>query len=487
MFIAIILTLSFLVKIPFLGAPLVGYFGSYQCVNAMMSEMMAEKGWQAVFAPQINILLSGEPAYHLLYFPFGSFFAFVMNQIAGPIDFWGRFQSAFFMAASGYLLYLIVQRIADKKTALIAALLFSFFPMNLVMGINFQNESIAIFLLLLSFYFNLTKKTILSGLMLSLAMVARIHIILIGPAFIASYLLEKRPLKDYVIFGLSSFIALITWYAYQYQIGLHHTEYVMTSLFNQAGDGRILKHPLLGQSAFYLRVADYILFRSMTPVVIPFALITLFRLRKNFAVWAVWAVGALSCIFLLPQKTNDHPFYLITLLPPMAVMAAVTIRKMLINKRKALFFLTAVFFLFSLRYYIPPAWSSWNPTAVRIKAIGLNIRALTLSEDFIAASHMTSPELLFYTGRKGWPFDIRMDEREFDNRVYLNTVRKKGYGDLIKWVEYLKSQNAKYLVISELDVLNNKQYFKEYLQKNYREKLNQELNYAIYDLQSETT
>lgn len=482
MAIALILAAAFLIKIPFLTAPLIGYFGSYQCTNAMMARNLMERGWSDLFIPRVQILLNGEPALHLLYFPFGSFAAFLGSGAGfGTIDFWGRFQAAAFMLLSAYLLYRIALHFYSRREALTAAFLFSFFPMNLIMGINFQNEAAAVFFMLAAVLLVLRRNIFAGSLLFSLAMIARIHFLPAGLVFLTLLILNKNRLRDYFLFAFGSLSLLCAWYAFQYHLFQTESAHVMTSLFSQAGDGRILKHPLLLDAAFYLRVLDYIFLRSMTPLAVPLALAALAGGGRKSWIWTTWIAGALACVFLLPQKVNDHPFYLLPALAPFAVLASLGLTRFRDRPRiTAVFF--SMFILLALRYYIPPAWSSWSPEALRIREIGAAVRQQAEADALIIASSGTSPELLYYTGHKGWPFDLRMDERTFDNRLYLNSVLEKGYGDLQSWTEYLRTQNARYLIITDTALLARKEAFAGYLNENFNRVQNPELGFVIYDL-----
>jgi len=149
---ALILTVSFLIKIPVLTAPLTGHFGSYQAMNAMMSEMIRLDSIRTILIPRVFLLMDGKPALHLLYYPFASFFVAVAKFFfGGGTDFLGRFQAAFFVALAGAFLYPVARSFLERRAALLAVLIFSFSPMTLVSGVSFQNEAIAIFFLMASF------------------------------------------------------------------------------------------------------------------------------------------------------------------------------------------------------------------------------------------------------------------------------------------------------------------------------------------------
>ena len=484
----LILISAFIVKIPVLTAPIIGYFGSYQAVNAQMAEMMLQSsGFADFMIPKLAMLVEGKPGLHLLYYPFGSFFAFLAQSLAGgEIDFWGRFQAAFFMLGNGYLVYTIAKHYYAERTALLACFLFSFFPMNLLMGINFQNESVAIFLLLSTFVFLHRRSSgaaAIAGLCFSLAAIARIHFILVFPAFFLFLILKKRGWFQATLFCLCSGILLFAWYGFLYSVFKESPDSVNTSIFSQAGDGRILNHPLIRESRFYASLFDTLVLRSMTPVGFVFLLIGCMRAKWESIVFYIWLLAGLACAILFPQKVFDHPFYLIFILPPAAMIAAEEIFK--IATKKKYFILTLmVFFLFSLRYYSPSAWSSWAPEAVAVRQMGREVEAITKPHEFVIASNSTSPEFLYYTKRKGWPFDLQMARRKLENRVYIRNAQKSGYGNPIQWLEYLKSQGAAYFIVTEPVLLNKQESFAEYLTSKYSVIDQTNPDMIIYDLRS---
>jgi len=149
----LILSLGFLVKLPALGQPLTGHFGSYQAMVAMMGEMMVKGLPGSLLVPRTFLIIDGLPAYHLLYYPFGALAAVVMRSLfGGELDLWGRFQAAVFVFGAGWAMFHIARKFVEERTALLAAFLFTFSPMVLVSGISFQNEAVALFFLTFSFW-----------------------------------------------------------------------------------------------------------------------------------------------------------------------------------------------------------------------------------------------------------------------------------------------------------------------------------------------
>jgi hypothetical protein len=178
---------------------------------------------------------------------------------------------------------------------------------------------------------------------------------------------------------------------------------------------------------------------------------------------------------------HDHPFYLIAGVPAAAVLAAVTIEGML-SKASGRVFVggTVIFILFALRFYIPPAFFS-QKQGMHIPAIGKKIQEITNKNDKIVASYGSSDALLYYAHRFGWSFDIQMATHPLERQKRHEAKIANGYGDPVKWLEYLRSQEAKYFVVSEPEIFQREKTFFDYMQTKYRLAAEDE-SFRMYDL-----
>ena len=121
-FAVLIIAAGFIVRYPALRHPLVGHFGSYQTLNAMMAENISLNSWDGLLVPKTTVLMHGKPALHLPYYPFGSLAAAAAKAIfGGSMEFWGRFQASALMAVCGLLVYGIARHFYDAACSLIAA------------------------------------------------------------------------------------------------------------------------------------------------------------------------------------------------------------------------------------------------------------------------------------------------------------------------------------------------------------------------------
>lgn len=454
---ALILGSALFIKLFFLPAPLLGHFGSYQVTNAMMAERMLDGGAANFFIPRTNLILDGKPAMHLLYYPFASLFAAGIHAVTGiRIDFLGRLQAALFMLLSGWLIALIGRRLFNERAGLAAAFLFSFFPMNLILGISFQNESLALFLMLAGFTVCLTPSAVsafMGGLCFSLALIARIHFITAAPFFAFLYLFGfGRPrFRELFLFAAAALAPLSAWYAHLWILQHQFPDSVQTSMFSQAGDGRILKPSLLLNGAFYKRLSEVILGSWMTPVVLPIVLAAAAAVKsKEEKLLLAGLAGTLTVIVLLPQKVNDHPFYLAHSLPFAAMLAAGWIDRHLLRRRIGTLVMTAAFLLFTLRFFLPPALSAYRE-AVDVVGLGKAADRIIPTDSFLIAQHGSAPDLLYYSGRKGGT--LMLENRSPD--------------ELAADFSELLSRGADYLLISEPEKLRSHRLFSLFLDETY--------------------
>lgn len=482
----LILAGSFLVKLPFLSSPLLGYFGSYQIVNAMMAQMMLRDKLASFLIPQATILLEGKPALHLLYYPFAALAAAVAKFLfGGSLDFWGRAQASVFVLLAAILLYQIVLKIFNRKSvALSAAFIFSFSPMILIEGISFQNEAAGVFFLVLAAWL-LLRQTLpavfLSGIVFSLALTARLHFILIFPAFLLALLLLRVSWIKILLFLAASAVPLTAWYGHTYFLG-QGSDHVMTSLFLQMGDGRLGNVNWFFKIEFYERLFEILTGPWIGVLFLPFLVLGVLDINREKLPFILWLAGSLATAVILPQKVFDHPFYLIGGVPAAAVLSAVSLDPFIRRFRKpvAVFFLGAAF-LVSMRYFLPPAASA-RLEDQEVLTFAEEVKQFSAPGDRIIAQHGSSPDLLYYSGRQGWPFNLQMTESRERPGFYQRMVAR-GYGTPMTMLEYLKTQGARYLIISQPEKFYAQPEFADYLKQRYPQKTMPHSTLLVFELE----
>ncbi|MCM8776275.1 MAG: glycosyltransferase family 39 protein [Candidatus Omnitrophica bacterium] len=481
----LILLAGVLVKVPALSQPLLGYFASYQMFNAMMAEMMIRDPRQALLVPTTLMILNGPPALQLLYYPFASLCAAAGTMcFPGSIEFWGRTQAMLLTLASGWAVFDLAKRYFGERIGLLAAMIFTFSPMGLISGISFQNEAAAIFILLLSFLSGGTSRAwrdFLSGGLFSVTLILRLHFIGVLPALVWAIFAQNFTWRRLLFFLLGVVIPVTAWFSFVYHVEIKSNS-VLTSLFSQMGEGRFLVQNLLRSPKFYVRIFDLLMAQWVTPLLFPFLVLSCLSYHRLRLPFLLWLLGALATIVLLPQKVYDHPFYLISGLPAASILTACLFYDFM-NRfpKKVLVLFLGFFVAVSLRYYLPPILTI--PTgASKIQQIGKHVEMMTQPEDRIVASYGQSVELLYYCRRMGWSFDLQMATRKMpDQKRYRDRIQK-GYGDPIQWLERLRSEGARYLVIGEPEQFYQNHEFSDYVDKTYPEIAAGSDLFRMYDL-----
>ncbi|MBI3316934.1 MAG: glycosyltransferase family 39 protein [Candidatus Omnitrophica bacterium] len=485
----LLIAFSIILKIPVLGLPFTGHFASYQSLNAMMASMIGEApaeipGW--IF-PQTFLLQEGRAGLHLLYYPFASLSAWLGNSVTGwGLDFWGRFQALLYMSLAAYFLWNTLRRTRGERIAVLSATVFLFSPMGLIYGTSFQNEAFAVCTLTLSYFLlEISKRSALGGLLFGLCVVSRLHFLLVFPAFVYLLAGQPSPKKRWMSLGsfsLAFLIPLCLWLALVVY-GQNHWGHVESSLLDQTGEGRLF-HTMLGTLTYTLRLAKILLFDFLNPLFFLFLILFFFKKRKTSTVtfFILWLAGSVLAALIVPKKVADHPFYLISALPAASVLTGLVLEDLLQSKRGLLKFFIFSFFALNLSLAIVAPILYPSPTeSLAIPRLGKKVQTLSSSHDRIIASHGSACDLLYYSHRKGWTFDLMMEERKIEQQKRLLSLQAKGYGKLIAWLEYLRSQGAKYLVLSDAAEFYLRRDFSSYVESRYRN-IDQSGNALIFDL-----
>lgn len=491
LWLAVIVTVSFLIKNPFLNQPFLGHFGSYQAIVAMIAIEFVKQDFQNFLYPNSFLLVNGLPALEIIYYPLSSLIAAVFWKFfGGSLDYWGRMQAMLFTAFSVIFTYFSAKKICPvKKYALWVAFFIAFSPMCLIYGRSFMNEASAFFLLMASFLFlqiwskkNKLPYLIASGFFFSLVLILRLHFV---SALLAFFLViwqnqgtRRITIKSLITFSISVVLPAVFWFGHTYHVA-ETASNVHTSLFVQL-EKRPFPDPLLWSSAFYMRVfLRETLFRLLGPLTLLLTIGSLFRLFVRENLWILaWFAGTGLLILLMPSKFYDHPFYLMPLIFPSALLAALTmfeIEKKVTNNIVKFCFILLIL-ISNVVIYWRPAFSLPSDQEILFEAVR-EIRNLTEESDRILALHGTSADFLYYLGRNGHSFQIGHDRHE-DTYINLKNTgnlseeeRRKRFEaskTSVAWLEYMKQVNGiQYFAAVPISDLDKEPAFRDYLKQNY--------------------
>jgi len=472
----------------FLRTELLGNFSSYQTVFGMIAQRYLTSSFENIFRPEIFSIENGRPSLELIFFPLVSFIGAGLTAFfGGNLDLWGRFASVAASVGTGLLLYRVARLGATRLLALSAVFFYTISPYVIVYGRNFQNEALALFFLTLALFFllrDLYKESrwliAASGISFGLAVTLRLHFILFVPFFFYLSFKNVKHLPFRLLFWTAIMLLLpVIWHAQAWYLQ-NRLDYIHTTLFFQAEAGKTFPHPLLLQSKFYLRLIKDLTFWAAGPIGFIIAAIGILRGPKNSVwTWFFFLLSALLIPFLIPQKFVDQHFYLYPVVIPFSLLAAAGAEVLLISlRRKGII-------LIMLAALIASFLTAWNP-AFKRNAQDLSIfpacrfiQANTKHNEIIIAAHGSSGDLLYYSNRLGWGFSINPHERESLN-VYmtipgLNHIseidlkkRNQAFLDSVSWLEYLRSQGAKFFFTSNRLELDQNPALFQHLKSKYR-------------------
>lgn len=480
----------FLLQLYACALPLFGHFGSYQAVNAMMAEMFRYSLWE----PRVFSLVNGKPGLHLLYIPYGAWLAQLIQSglklSSDCLPVLGKGLSLAATCCSAFLVRnLTFSMTHDRHAADFSGVLFLLTPLIAVTGVSFQNEAWAVLgmlgclgLLLSGCENDSAGRIAAAGFVFGLTLAARIHFgFFLAPAFWILFKYQKVRRKGIAAFLLALAAASALWIGWFWILEKREGA-VLTSLFSQSGEGRIASSSILSDPAFYKSAARQLLLYWAHPFVWLFSFAVFFQKERRF-LW-VWLIASFSVLVLLPRKVLDHPFYLIGGVPPFIMLTGPAIysfckdRPLWLRNAVMALLLTVsiVFFMRSQR--LPHEARAWLNQAREISASAGKSNPVVMQ-------HSQAAAMLFYSHQPGWSFDLNMEQSDVMQSAEKRhrDIRSKGYGNLISWIEYLRSQGAKRLVITDQAAFETQAAFAAHVRSRYPEKKT-ESGVLLFDLRS---
>ncbi|HRK62380.1 MAG TPA: hypothetical protein PLY88_07535 [Candidatus Omnitrophota bacterium] len=440
-----------------------GYFGSYQAVNAMMAEMMGSFQRGHFFEPRTFVLVDGQPALHLLHYPFSSLFARVGQIAVNVSSHWipliGKLQAVAFYNLSLVMFYRVSRLFYSSKSSVFTVVMMGLSPMFLIEATAFRNESFALLTSISAFYFAAKPRPniYVSAIFFSISVMSRLHFAAI--ILIILYVMtqnKKQFLNDCIRFFAVTTIILGFWIAYFYYLQLSNADFVQTSLFAQAEEGRVFIFNEIFSFNFLKRLFfqfGVYLFNPIFWIGILLGISKLFKHENK--VFFIWLFSALLVVFILPKKVFDHPFYLLPAVPALCLLSARWFERQIKSDRLAaviflLGFICSLGVCWKPLFYVPANTKDWLAVADYVNK-NIPIKAK------IIMAHEQSASMLYYSHRNGWGFDLNMkagDLSQSKQERYVQLV-KQGYGDPLTWLSFLKRTGATHFIATDLEAVSS--------------------------------
>lgn len=462
----LIVALNIFIRFIHLDMPLLEGSGTRQAQNAMAATYLYEEHF-SLFYPKIP--LSGPlDYYHALEIQWIPYVVAVFYKLFDNVyPFFFRIISIVFTLFTLIILFQWFSKFTSRSFALFGIGIFGLSPISIYLGRSAQYEMPIIFFSIATLYgFYLWVQTdrikflYLSCLSLFFATTLKIPTLyLLLPI---TYMMFKkfsgwRAFQKHIPLWISLVVIISV------QFWLHH--------LRTLGDNGTLQHfnltynlermRLMATSAdFYKNIYHQSLNYVLTPVgfiLFPLGL-SLKKIHRDETLFYLWLLGVGIFYILMPEQFGVHGYYHIHYLP----IAAFFMIKPLIhlyqwslihpspfNASMSLKVLIGIFLICSMRYAMPffkiPENKKYTLKTAEIA------KQYVPQNSYIIASVDSPDTLLYYTKRKGWPFDFafRTTEKNIQN---LEAFRQKG---------------AEYVVISNKQEVEENVNFIHYLKKNY--------------------
>ena len=301
-------------------------------------------------------VFQGQNIYHLPHPPLFQILLAISFKIFGIHEWSARFVPILFSLGGVFLIYLIVQKVWDKKTALLSAIFATFMPMSAYFGRIVNFEAVALFFVLLvlygyvnwidngknKYFLIMIIGTILGGLI-------DWPFYLILPCLLGYSIVTKKKVKS--IFILLCIGILVSASYLLYCRFLTHNFY----LFSNAIVARQGGFNFYFNPQFYYLLFNRIMLspRGCTFIVGFLSLLWILdvfknstikdNLHKNLFVLILF-LFSFSYIFIFPQMSWVHDFTLFYLIPFFAISASLALKKV---PKKVVILILAIFLIIS--------------------------------------------------------------------------------------------------------------------------------------------
>lgn len=478
--------------------PLLEYNATRQVQTAMITRNFAFNGGHFLY-PEVDDQGKG-PTYLIQELPIITFPVAVICRHLGYIPEWLlRSSSLFFFIIAAFLFYLLARACSGERTALVASAIFIFSPLSILMSRTFQPDMAMVLFTMLCIYF--FARWMVSG--------SWAHFALAACGFAGAVLLKitnfylvvplaylffawrgdrKMPLYKAALFAALVMVPICWWWLYH----APSVRNLYPNPYDTFSPGYVLESMKahLGYAPFYGEMFYHLAGAALTPLIFAAFIYGLFMLRsgRQDGLLFFWTLSVILFLLAVPEQSKQE-YYMLSIIPPAAILAARGIMLAYERIKYVRFFwaMAAAALMFTLLFAayvaVPKFLNRFEYSAI-VEA-GKAAQQIMEKDALVVASHNYSQDLLYYCGRKGWPFSVdRSDILGYLEKVKIsqNSRDIENIRDPIKDLEHLRGEGARYLVMVDPWKLDKTQAFKAYLLKNYKVLVRKSDQYAIFDL-----
>lgn len=358
-----------------------------------------------------------------------------------PIHVFSRLVNIDLSLGSVLLIYLIVLRLVDKRTAIFSAASFGLLPYNIFFHTTVLPEIALVFFSLLAtylwiLYLDKDKLWLLlaTAVAAALALLIKPIFVFMGPAFL--YLLWLRKgISGFLDFKI--YLALILsiapliawrWWILQFPEGIPAAGWLLNS------DGIRFKGAFF-RWLFAERIGHMIL-GYWGLILFGVGMISKARPKSGWF-FHYWLLGMIMYLSVFATGNVTHDYYQIFIIPIFSIFVGMGLNRMLygpfIGLSKTMSRLLAVV---SVGFMLAFGWFAvrdfFNINNPAIVQAGQAVDQLTPADSLVIAPYMGDTAFLYQTNRRGWPIGFNIEDRIAQGAThYVST----SYDDEARWLE----------------------------------------------------
>ena len=454
---------GFIARLINIKQPLLEVAGWRQCETASIARNFYYDGMN-IFYPQVlwggtTEGYIGQTEFHL--YPF---LVAILYKLFGVHEFLGRLVSILAFCGGSVFLYKLARKYTDKTSSLIALLFYTFNPYMFFYSRSFQPESSMLFFSIAMLYFFsewIDKegrwRFALMTLCATLAFLIKIPTICLGLPLL--YLCLRKYKFNFIIqwqlwlFAFLSIIPAFLWYKHSYYLGSING--LTWSIFE------LSRLSIYFESYFYRRVFCTEIFQRdliyIGAIFLVLGIISTIK-KKDLRFIQYWLLAIIIFFFIGAKLTAHHTYYTIPIIAPASILIGYAISNSikLINAYKITGTKRVVLFSLFIFLVVSLPIIGYHKITGRYKAerlekdypvqiVGKIVDETIPKKDLIIGSLWGGPEILYYSGRRGWATGA--------------------YDCSIEHIENCRQKGASYFVTTEQDEIDSN--VLDYLKNKY--------------------
>ncbi|MFH0943088.1 MAG: glycosyltransferase family 39 protein [Candidatus Beckwithbacteria bacterium] len=364
-------------------------------------------------------------------FPFYNVLVAIGYKLFGINPAIARLVSDFFASIGAVFLFLLVNRLFNFKTALVAGLFYALNPYNIYYGRVIMPDPTFVSLSIISLYlfiiwFQQDKPIygLLTGLVFGLAMLVKPYAAFMVLPMIYWALVTKgvKIFKNKTTY-LATIIALVPVLLWRYHYHLHPEANFDTSwLFNRT-DIRF-------SGAFFrwliFERLNRLIFATGGFVLLIIGLLNSYLDKKKTLIF-VWFLSVVAYMTIFAMGNVTHDYYQLPIMPVGSILVSFGFFAIINQTKKLLpriinFSLACFLILISLAFGWYEVRGFFNINRPEIVKAGQAVDRLTPKDALVIAAYNSDPAFLYQTNRYGWPDGVDIEAKVKQGATYYISV-----------------------------------------------------------------